>query len=328
MIGIATIEEHPYATAGVVFVVGAALVLYLRSGSAPQSAQASYLDDSSQVAAGTALQQSQIAAGAQANQLQTQLQAQQDTNATNLGIAQLAASVQMNGQNVQADTINKQTQAGVDVAHFQYDSQNYANSLVATTTQQQQQLTADTTQKSTALAAAVQEAQFAAQTQQETLLANAYSDVAGFAYQTTVSNNQTQLAEYAASAATAYATTVSNNQTQLAEYTANQATVYQTTVSNNQTQLSENALNDATAYQTAFLNNQTLLAKYSIDAGTAVYNANTALAAQQDADNAKIQIAGLDHATQIAQINANVQNQASNNAVAFAAAQNSGFHLF
>src|SRR4051812_11431486 len=117
------IKQHPYLSATVVFVVGAALVLFLRSGgsAAPSTGTDLYVpDNSSAVAAGTALQQAQISAGAAAYHEDTAYRAQQDANASNVSIAQLAAQVQLNGQNVQADTINKKTAADVTVAGYQF----------------------------------------------------------------------------------------------------------------------------------------------------------------------------------------------------------------
>lgn len=209
-----TIKQHPYASAGVVFVVGAAIVIYLRDsgGATNASAPAATLDNSSEVAAATQLQQSQLAAGAQEQQQQNQLQASEDTNSTNLSIAQLAQQVQLNGQNVQADTINKQTAAGVSVAGLQYDAENFANQLVATTTQQQQALTADTTNKTTALNAQVAEDQINANVQQETLLANAYSSVAATAATTQQQENYLQYSAAVTEQSNATALQISNNQ--------------------------------------------------------------------------------------------------------------------
>lgn len=227
-----TIKNHPYASAGVVFVIGAAIVIYMRSGgsSAPTPSGA-YLDNSSAVAAGTQLQQAQLAADAHSQDLQSQLTAQQNTNSTNLSIAQIAAQVQINSQDVQADTINQKTAADVSINKYHYDAENYANQLVATTqqnantlaaqttqqgqqlsaatTQQAQQLAATTSQQATALAAQVQEASYAAQTQQETLVANAYQNAAYI-------NQQTQ--EYTAheSATTQQALIEANKQTEIA----------------------------------------------------------------------------------------------------------------
>lgn len=185
------VKAHPYLSATIVFVVGAAVVLFLRSGSsAPTTGTDLYLpDNSSAVAAGTAMQAQQNQLAAQSYAQDTAYRAQQDTNSANISIAQLAASVQMNGQNVQADTINKQTAGTVTVAKYQYDSTNFGNQLVAETQQQRDVLTAQTaqqaaslqaqtTQQSSALAAQVRQAELATQVQQSTLIANAYSHAA------------------------------------------------------------------------------------------------------------------------------------------------------
>jgi len=185
------VKAHPYLSATVVFVVGAAVVVFLRSGSsAPTTGTDLYLpDNSSAVAAGTAIQAQQNQLAAQSYAQDTAYRAQQDTNATNLGIAQLAATIQMNGQNVQADTINKQTAGTVQVAKYQYDSTNFGNQLVAETQQQRDVLSAQTTQQanvlqaqtlqqSSALAAQVRQSELATSIHQSTLMANAYAHAA------------------------------------------------------------------------------------------------------------------------------------------------------
>lgn len=220
------VKSHPYLSAAVVFVIGAAIVIFFRSSGSNSGGNATgtelYSPDmSSSVAAGTAIQTAQLQANAQSYAQDTALRASQDVNATNLGIAQLAATVQMNGQNVQADTINKQTAGAVEVAHVQYASTDVANQLVATTQQQRDALAAQTTQQSnylsaqtsqqqSALAAQVRQSELIANVTQAQLVAGAYSHAADVnaSLQTTLNaqNQDTQRQLIAANENTTIAT--------------------------------------------------------------------------------------------------------------------------
>lgn len=124
------IEQHPYLTGAVVFVIGAAIVIFMRSGGAP-AAPSTPVYSTSPVQSGTDLQQAQLAAQAQQSQLDAQLQASENHDASAIALAQIAATVATNGQNSQADTINKQTTAQVMMSQAGYASQDYANSLMA-----------------------------------------------------------------------------------------------------------------------------------------------------------------------------------------------------
>lgn len=149
------IKQHPYLAAIIVFVIGGALVIFLRSNGSQSAPTSSNSGVDTETAAATQLQMSNNALAAGQAQEQAQAAAQQESDATNLTVAQLAQQVQLNGQNVQADVINKQTAAGVTVAGFQADTQDLDITKTAETQQQQNALTAQTAQLSTTLNAEV-----------------------------------------------------------------------------------------------------------------------------------------------------------------------------
>lgn len=176
------IKAHPYLAAIIVFVIGAAIVLYFRSGSSTQSAPASSNMDS-ETAAATQLALGQNAAAAAQVQGQQQLSMQQESDATNLTVAQLAQQVQLNGQNLQADVINKQTFAGVTIAGYQAATDQLNINQTATTQQQQNLLTAQTSQLSSTLSAHVAENSINAQIQQAQIAAGVTTYTIGQAAQ-------------------------------------------------------------------------------------------------------------------------------------------------
>jgi hypothetical protein len=171
------IKEHPFIAGGIVLGL-VVLIVLMRSGQSNTSAQStgpggmSAQDYAAEVGAATQLQAQQLQMQALTNQQNNALSASQDTNATQLAIATLAAQTQQNNNNVTAgvDTMQLsdqlaavQAQIGGQVTITSLNDQLASNQTAA---QQQVQDTALAVQNQAGLSnAATMNAQIAANAQ-------------------------------------------------------------------------------------------------------------------------------------------------------------------
>lgn len=154
------IGEHPYASAGVVFVVGI-VVIFAFSGSSSSAASTTASDQPSdaavqanasveqaQIGAATQLQLASAAGASQENQLNAQLAALQTQSGTQVQLAQIslqglqaqlneALGVNNNQTNIEGAQINAQYTALIDAQH---DAANVAEYNTGASTQIESQL--------------------------------------------------------------------------------------------------------------------------------------------------------------------------------------------
>lgn len=147
------VKEHPWLYGGGV-VVGLIIVYFIFRGGGSTTATDPYASQyATDVAAATALQQSQLQANAQDYAVSQAAGVQEANIAGQEALAQIQSNTQLGVAALQANVVNKQTDASISMANISADTTKYTSSLAAWLGNQQLASQNFTTQENTTLAA-------------------------------------------------------------------------------------------------------------------------------------------------------------------------------